>query len=137
MAKTWLITGCLSRLGEVLSHAVLARGDNLVATARDPGTLQSLADRHPGNVRIVALDVRLDILVNNAGFIGAIEAVNPPDTFRCTVDAAEPPLHLPLGPRSYAPARDKLATFQKDIGRLRTGRESDRRRRLKAVRGGS
>ena len=93
MAKTWLITGCSSGFGKVLAKAVLARGDNLVATARNPASLRDLAENHPGTVRTVALDVTragdaaaavkvadesfggLDILVNNAGFglMGAIE----------------------------------------------------------------
>ena len=36
MAKTWLITGCSSGFGKELTEAVLARGDQLVATARKP-----------------------------------------------------------------------------------------------------
>ena len=97
MPKTWLITGCSTGFGRVLSEAVLARGDRLVATARDPATLDDLRKRAPDRVRTVALDVTragdaakavalaeeafggLDILVNNAGFgfIGAIEEATP------------------------------------------------------------
>lgn len=40
MKKTWLITGCSSGLGKHLAAAVLARGDQLVATARNPESLQ-------------------------------------------------------------------------------------------------
>ena len=32
---TWLITGCSTGLGRAFAEAVLARGDNVVATARD------------------------------------------------------------------------------------------------------
>jgi len=97
VTKTWLITGCSTGLGSILAEAVLARGDNLVATARAAGSLDSLAARYPDSVRTAALDVTkpgdaaaavglaegafggLDILVNNAGhgFIGAIEEGSP------------------------------------------------------------
>lgn len=97
MQKTWLITGCSSGFGGLLAKAVLARGDNLVATARDPGSLAGLADRYPGTARTTRLDVTkpgdaaasaafaedafggLDVLVNNAahGFMGAVEEATP------------------------------------------------------------
>jgi NAD(P)-dependent dehydrogenase (short-subunit alcohol dehydrogenase family) len=106
MAQTWLITGCSSGLGKVLAEAVLARGDNLVATARNPEVLSDLIDRYPDTVRTCLLDVTqqgdaaaavalaeqvfgtLDILVNNAGhgFIGAIEEATP-DEYRPLFDA--------------------------------------------------
>jgi NAD(P)-dependent dehydrogenase (short-subunit alcohol dehydrogenase family) len=93
MPKSWLITGCSTGFGRTLAEAVLARGDRLVATARDPGTLRDLLERYPQAVRTAALDVtregaaraavaeakqafgRLDVLVNNAGYgvVGAIE----------------------------------------------------------------
>jgi NAD(P)-dependent dehydrogenase (short-subunit alcohol dehydrogenase family) len=101
MAKTWLITGCSTGLGRILAEAVLARGDRLVATARDPGALGGLLERYPATVRAAALDVTregdaaravalaesafggLDILVNNAGYGvgGAIEEATP-DEYR-------------------------------------------------------
>ncbi len=101
MEKTWLITGCSSGLGQSLAQAVAARGDRLVATARNPETLQELARQFPQTVRVSALDVTrpetaraavalaqeafggLDVLVNNAGYglIGAIEEVVP-DEYR-------------------------------------------------------
>jgi NAD(P)-dependent dehydrogenase (short-subunit alcohol dehydrogenase family) len=93
MEKVWLITGSSRGLGRVLSEAVLASGDKLVATARTPAQLADLVDRHGDQVRTVALDVtdereavtavqgainafgRLDVLVNNAGYanINSIE----------------------------------------------------------------
>ncbi|GAC1036738.1 oxidoreductase [Pseudomonas sp. No.117] len=97
MKKTWLITGCSSGLGQHIAVAAAARGDNVVATARDPAVLQSLTQRFPDNLKAVRLDVTdassaaaaialaqqafggLDVLVNNAGvgFIGAVEEAEP------------------------------------------------------------
>ena len=101
MTKTWLITGCSTGFGRLLAQAALDRGDQVVATARDPATLSDMAKAFPKTARTVALDVtkagdadkavalaeqafgRLDILVNNAGFgfIGAIEEATP-DEYR-------------------------------------------------------
>lgn len=97
MKKTWLITGCSSGLGQHLAVAAAARGDNVVATARDPAVLQPLTRQFPDNLKAVRLDVTdasaaaaaiafaqqafggLDVLVNNAGvgFIGAVEEAEP------------------------------------------------------------
>ena len=97
MTKTWMITGCSSGFGKVLAEAVLARGDQLVATARKAETLGSLIARYPETAKASAVDVTregsaaaavalaeeafggLDILVNNAGFgfMGAIEEATP------------------------------------------------------------
>lgn len=97
MKKTWLITGCSSGLGQHLAVAAAARGDNVVATARDPAVLQPLTRQFPDNLKAVRLDVTdasaaaaaiafaqqafggLDVLVNNAGvgFIGAAEEAEP------------------------------------------------------------
>src|SRR5499427_6166881 len=86
--KTWLITGTSRGFGALIMKAVLASGDAVVATARDPS---SIAD-HPRLLRL-PLDVtnegqardaaargieefgRIDVLVNNAGYglLGAVE----------------------------------------------------------------
>ncbi|MBQ1019687.1 SDR family NAD(P)-dependent oxidoreductase [Micromonospora sp. D93] len=106
MPRVWLITGCSRGLGRALAEAVLADGDHLVATARNPAQLDDLVDRHGDQVRAVALDVndpaaaraavrtavdtfgRLDILVNNAGYadVAAIEDMSE-DDFRAQIEA--------------------------------------------------
>ncbi|MFE9188288.1 oxidoreductase [Micromonospora sp. NPDC007208] len=106
MPRVWLITGCSRGLGRALAEAVLADGDQLVATARNPAQLDDLVDRHGDQVRAVALDVtdpaaaraavrtavdtfgRLDILVNNAGYadVAAIEDMSD-DDFRAQIEA--------------------------------------------------
>jgi NAD(P)-dependent dehydrogenase (short-subunit alcohol dehydrogenase family) len=83
---TWLITGCSTGLGRAFAEAVLARGGNVVATARDASKVSDLADAHPETALALALDVTddaqvtsvvqaaeerfggVDVLVNNAGY---------------------------------------------------------------------
>jgi NAD(P)-dependent dehydrogenase (short-subunit alcohol dehydrogenase family) len=105
MSKVWLVTGSARGLGRRIAEAVLAAGDRLVATARDPHRLADLVDRYGDRVRTVALDVtdpaaardavqvaieafgRLDVLVNNAGFghIAPFEQAED-DDFRAQID---------------------------------------------------
>ncbi len=106
MSRTWLITGSSRGFGWELARAVLASGDNLVATARRPEQLAQLAGEFGDRVRTVALDVtdpaaaeaavrfavrefgRLDVVVNNAGYANsaAIEDTSL-DDFRAQVEA--------------------------------------------------
>lgn len=94
MAKVWFITGSSRGLGRSLTAAVLAKGDKVAATARNPEQLKDLAGKYPGQIYVIKLDVtvkdqvhsavadtvahfgRIDVLVNNAGFgiVGAAEA---------------------------------------------------------------
>ncbi|WP_205514504.1 oxidoreductase [Longitalea arenae] len=94
MSKVWFITGSSRGLGRTLTEAVLAKGDRVAATARQPQQLAELAEKYPQQLLPLPLDVtsktaivnaveqtikrfgRIDVLVNNAGFgiIGAAEA---------------------------------------------------------------
>lgn len=95
--RTWFITGCSSGFGRILARMALEQGDNVVATARDPGGLAELGTDFPDRLLALPLDVTrpdaaagamgqararfggVDILVNNAGFgfVGAIEEAEP------------------------------------------------------------
>lgn len=94
MKKVWFITGSSKGLGKSLVEAVLLKGDNVVATARNPQQLGDLIEIYPEQLLTLELDVqnkeqiystveaairhfgRIDVLVNNAGFgiTGAAEA---------------------------------------------------------------
>jgi len=90
--KIWFITGASRGFGALVTERALAKGDKVVATARNPRAVTERFGEHP-NLLAVALDVsnedqaqtaaraaidhfgRIDILLNNAGFglMGAVE----------------------------------------------------------------
>ena len=91
----WLITGCSSGFGDILTRALLARGDLVIATSR--GDKQRLQELETAGAFTLELDVtwpqsriddtmrvalerydRIDVLVNNAGYIesGLLEDVS-------------------------------------------------------------
>jgi NAD(P)-dependent dehydrogenase (short-subunit alcohol dehydrogenase family) len=105
MSKVWLVTGSASGLGRHIAEAVLASGDRLVATARDPRRLDDLVKKYGAQARAASLDVadekaasaavqvavdafgRLDVVVNNAGYgdIAPFEQVSS-ERFKALVD---------------------------------------------------
>ena len=105
MSKVWLVTGSASGLGRNIAEAVLASGDRLVATARDPQRLEDLVKQYGNRVQTAPLDVvdekaafmavqvavkafgRLDVVVNNAGFgdMAPFEQLSP-ERFKAVID---------------------------------------------------
>lgn len=91
--RVWLITGTSTGLGRAMAEAVLARGERVVATARDVEKVKDLADRGAFTVPLDVTDPasvasavaaaiaefgRIDVLVNNAGhgLVGALEELS-------------------------------------------------------------
>jgi NAD(P)-dependent dehydrogenase (short-subunit alcohol dehydrogenase family) len=106
MSKVWFITGSSRGLGAELVRAVLANGDRVVATARQPEQLRALVEGHEDRARVFPLDVTdaeaavaaiefavaefggIDVVVNNAGYADStsIEETDPAD-FRAQIEA--------------------------------------------------
>ncbi len=92
-SKVWFVTGSSSGFGRSIVEDLVARGERVVATARDPDTLSALVASAPERVLALGLDVTkreqiqsavkcaherfgaIDVLVNNAGYsiVGAVE----------------------------------------------------------------
>ncbi|MFD6756164.1 oxidoreductase [Micromonospora gifhornensis] len=90
---TWFITGASRGFGLEIARQALDRGDNVVATARNPEAVSAALPDHGDRLLAVALDVTdeeqaraavscaveafgaIDVLVNNAGrgLLGAVE----------------------------------------------------------------
>jgi NAD(P)-dependent dehydrogenase (short-subunit alcohol dehydrogenase family) len=103
--KVWFITGTSSGFGRSIAEEALARGDRVVATARDPRSLDDLVARAPERVQALRLDVTkpaeiqsavdaalrrfgaIDVLVNNAGYsvVGAVEETSD-EELRATLE---------------------------------------------------
>lgn len=93
---SWFITGASSGFGLGLTRQLLARGDRVAATVRNPQSLEALKAQHGQALRIYTLDVtddaavarviteafsefgRIDVVVSNAayGLFGAGEEVS-------------------------------------------------------------
>jgi NAD(P)-dependent dehydrogenase (short-subunit alcohol dehydrogenase family) len=106
MSKVWFVTGSSRGLGRAVVEEALAAGHDVVATARDTGTLADLAAKYPDTVLPYPLDVtdpqaaqeaigaavnrfgRLDVVVNNAGYanLESVEDVSLAD-FRAQLEA--------------------------------------------------
>lgn len=83
--RVWLVTGCSSGLGFALAKSILAHGDKLIASSRNPSKTPDLVDyiksrgghwisldtTAPDLEEIIAtadaIHGRLDVVVNNAG----------------------------------------------------------------------
>lgn len=96
MSKTWFITGTSSGFGRLMTEKLLASGDRVAATARNPDALSDLKDRYGDLLWTAKLDVtdtaavrdvvarafgdlgRIDVIVNNAGYglFGAAEELS-------------------------------------------------------------
>lgn len=91
--KVWFITGCSTGFGRELAKQTLAKGFNVVVTARKTTDVADIISNYPDTALAISLDVtvpqqikeavklainhfgHIDVLVNNAGigYFGAIE----------------------------------------------------------------
>jgi NADP-dependent 3-hydroxy acid dehydrogenase YdfG len=55
--KVWFITGTSKGFGRIWAEAALKRGDKVVATARNPSSLDELVARYGSSVLPLGLDV--------------------------------------------------------------------------------
>ena len=64
--KVWFITGTSKGFGRVWAQAALARGDKVIATARDVKTLTPLVQRYSDRIAAIALNVDDRVAGHNA-----------------------------------------------------------------------
>ena len=140
-----LVTGANRGLGLAMVRALLARGDRVVATCRQPGKateLNRLSGEYPGRLHVLPLDVaqprahaelarelplvlgedgKLDLLVNNAGVLhtgerfGQLTAANLEDSFRTNVMG---PLLLTQTLAPLLGANAKVAAISSELGSI-------------------
>lgn len=92
-SPVWFVTGCSTGFGRELARQLLARGDRVVVTARNPESVTDLVSGFESQALVLRLDVtdrgqiaeavaaaearfgRIDVLVNNAGigYFGSVE----------------------------------------------------------------
>lgn len=143
MPQTWMITGANRGIGLALTTALVTRGDHVIAAARDPngGALAALAEKHPGLVTPLALDVTsdasvaaakaalgdrpVDVLVNNAGIYGNRERQSALDMdFDAWREVFEVNVYAPLRvaqaflPNVEASPTRKIATISSRMGSI-------------------
>ena len=93
--RVWVVTGASAGFGRELVRAILARGDKVIATARNPAKLEQngartlkldvtapLRDIQEIAKEAVAVYGRVDVLINNAGYfqMGTVEESTPDQT---------------------------------------------------------
>jgi NAD(P)-dependent dehydrogenase (short-subunit alcohol dehydrogenase family) len=113
-SRTWLVTGCSSGFGRALAENILASGDNLLATVRNPAALSDLVSQYPDACRVFTLDMtrpdqiaqaipeaakafgRIDVVVSNAGYglVGALEEYSDDQIEKNIATNLTGPLHL-------------------------------------------
>jgi NADP-dependent 3-hydroxy acid dehydrogenase YdfG len=49
MKKVWFITGCSTGFGRALAIEVLAKGEQVVVTARNTNDIQDIVEKYPTN----------------------------------------------------------------------------------------
>ncbi len=127
---TILITGANRGIGFAMARQAAARGDTIIATARDPGKAGALADlaTETGRITIRALDVTdeasvaalaaqtgeaIDLLVLNAGLLNSYGGLTDPNH---SAEAWRDVLMTNVaGP--FLVARDLLAHVERSAGR--------------------
>ncbi|KAJ5818339.1 Short-chain dehydrogenase/reductase SDR [Penicillium riverlandense] len=138
--QTWLVTGCSSGLGECLVRAILAAGDQVIATARarDKSALERLAPLKEAGAAVLELDVtapaevlnakakeawsiygKVDVLVNNAAYIdaGVFEEIDEAFLTRALRNNAFGPLNLTRAFLPYMRSRQMgTIVFMSSVG---------------------